>query len=90
MSQAKHTPGPWRRSTDDPLYGPVCIEGDGGQIVALVYGRDLEEQQSNSQLIIAARELLETLKEVVAIADRKTDEFDKARAVIAKAEGGDA
>ena len=32
-------------------------------------------------------ELLAALKAVVAIADRKTDEFDRARAAIAKAEG---
>lgn len=35
----------------------------------------------------AAPELLQALKAVVAIADRKTDEFDRARAAIAKAEG---
>lgn len=39
------------------------------------------------RLISAAPDLLEALKAVVAIADRKTIEFDKARAAIAKAEG---
>ena len=35
----------------------------------------------------AAPELLEALKGVLRVADRKTDEFDAARAAIAKAEG---
>lgn len=35
----------------------------------------------------AAHELLEALKAVVAVADRRTDEFDLARAAIAKAQG---
>jgi hypothetical protein len=35
------------------------------------------------------RDLLAALKEVVAIADRKTDEFDRARKAIARAENPD-
>lgn len=41
----------------------------------------------DARLISAAREMLEALKGVVRVADRKTDEFDAARAAIAKATG---
>ena len=40
-----------------------------------------------ANLIAAAPDLLEALKAVVRIADRKTVEFDAARTAIAKAEG---
>ena len=44
---------------------------------------------ADARLIAAAPDLLEALIEVVAIADRKTDAFDRARAAIAKAHGAD-
>lgn len=50
-------------------------------------GSEGEEFEANARLIAAAPELLGALKGVLAIADRKTKEFDAARAVIAKAEG---
>lgn len=40
------------------------------------------------QLIEAAPDLLAALRGVLRVADRKTDEFDAARAAIAKATGG--
>lgn len=46
-----------------------------------------ETWRANALLIAAAPELLEALKGVVRVADRKTREFDAARAAIAKAEG---
>lgn len=36
---------------------------------------------------VDAPDLLEALKAVLRVADRKTDEFDAARAAVAKAEG---
>lgn len=45
------------------------------------------EEQAAARVREAAPEPLAALKKVVAIADRKTDEFDRARAAIAKAEG---
>lgn len=44
-------------------------------------------RQRERWLSEAAPELLEALKGVVRVADRKTVEFDRARAAIAKAEG---
>jgi hypothetical protein len=42
--------------------------------------------RSNARLMAAAPDLLVALKEVVRVADRKTNEFDLAREAIAKAE----
>jgi hypothetical protein len=41
--------------------------------------------EEDARLIAAAPDLLEALIAVVSVADRATDEFDKARAAIAKA-----
>jgi hypothetical protein len=46
-----------------------------------------EMADPNARLIAAAPEMLEALRAVVSVADRKTIEFDKAHAAIAKAEG---
>jgi hypothetical protein len=43
--------------------------------------------EANARLIAAAPTLYEALTKVVAIADRKTVEFDKARAALALADG---
>lgn len=45
------------------------------------------EVTANANLIAAAPELYEALKRVVDIADRRTDEFDAARAALKKARG---
>ena len=86
----KHTPGPWRYS--DQGVGP---RGKSlGIIVCTAKGlpmffmpRGKEELVANARLVAAAPELLEALKEVVAISDRKTDAWDRAHAAIVKAEG---
>lgn len=46
-----------------------------------------KEQLAQRQLERAAPDLLAALEAVVSVADRKTDEFDQARAAIAKARG---
>lgn len=46
-----------------------------------------EECRANARLIAAAPDLLEALQAVLSVADRKTVEFDKVRAAIAKATG---
>jgi len=45
------------------------------------------ERDANARLIAAAPDLLEALQGVLRVADRATDEFDAARAAIAKAIG---
>lgn len=46
-----------------------------------------QRREENANLIAAAPELLKALQAVVRVADRATDEFDMARAAIAKALG---
>lgn len=93
MAEAKHTPGPWDYALhtvegvqtfnamvtrDD---APLCL------VIADMVEGTPEEQNANARLMAAAPDLLAALKAVVAVADRRTVEFDAARAAIAKAEG---
>ena len=91
MSNARHTPGPWFVSDRPHSYGREVSAGSpGGQVIAGGNGApwpDLFEQQANAKLIAAAPDLLAALQGVLRVADRKTDEFDAARAAIAKATG---
>lgn len=93
---SKHTPGGWTREFDDE--GQWMIHGDDptntfeNYNFAAVYidGSDptsVTKADASSRLICAAPDLLAALKAVVRVADRATDEFDAARAAIAKAEG---
>lgn len=50
-------------------------------------GEPMDDGFANAHLIAAAPDMLAALKGVVRIADRKTVEFDAARAAIAKAKG---
>lgn len=98
MSNTKHTPGPWELKMPKGNRPSARISGDGWEDFAKVFTRttfegesklhDCEEGEANARLIAASPELLEALKEIVHITgDRKTVEFDRARAAIAKAEG---
>ena len=90
----KTTPGPWQAVPQDMDTGHKWFD-----IWSATYGSVAhisEEARSDegmqffrgdAQLIGAAPDLLEALKAVVRIADRRTVEFDRARAAIAKAEG---
>lgn len=82
----KHTPAPWRAVDDSDGYR---IEGNGNPsgTVAVILARRSVTGKADASLIAAAPDLLAALVAVVRIADRKTDEFDAARAAIAKATG---
>lgn len=74
----------------DHLMGAVATvhcSGDGDDWISHGDNPRYEQAVANARLIAAAPELLEALQAVVRVADRKTDEFDMARAAIAKAEG---
>ncbi len=97
--EAKHSPSPWILNSDSSsgCIVRITIKSADGHTVhyASRHAWDPDAPcksvyRANNRLIAAAPELLEALKEVVAIADRKTDVFDKARAAIAKAEGKEA
>lgn len=95
---SKHTPGPWKYGRPWSLsYGCglwlVTAEStDRGKANVLMQGDcqnhlSAEEAEANARLIAAAPDLLEALQAVVRVADRKTAEFDLARAALSRATG---
>jgi hypothetical protein len=88
---SKHTPGPWTANKPTQSNGRAEVHA-GPMLVAQAFNWLLdaegdEQCWADARLIAAAPDLLEALKAVVRVADRKTDEFDAARAAIKKAEG---
>ncbi len=91
MSTAKHTPWPW--NVEAAQRGFIVTALNGQYDIAVVRNIGVQDNKANAQLIAAAPELLEALKELSAeewrddndpILDRARS---KARAAIAKAEG---
>lgn len=83
----KHTQGPWAQIDGIVVVTPET-HGYGTWIAnCAVGGNTQEEKLANAKLISAAPDLLTALRAVLSVADRKTDEFDLARAAIAKATG---
>lgn len=85
------TPGPWFAQ---PGFLTIFNLSGGTTGLTCAIATVLSDQpgmdaaKANARLIAAAPELLEALKGVLRVADRKTVEFDAARSAIAKAEGG--
>ncbi len=77
-----YTPGPWT-AVKLIVVKMTMIHADP---IATCWPAEGSEQ-ANARLIAAAPELLEALREVVRISDRKHNAWDKAKAAIAKAEG---
>lgn len=100
-ARTKWTPGPWRVVIDDdgnPLSGRPSVMASEELDCAIVHwdgfvqdyfrsARGDKEIHANARLIAAAPALYEALAKVVAIADRRTVEFDAARAALALARG---
>ena len=99
-----HTPGPWATHKTEgngsnisdrlEIVGPE--EGRKRSLIASIYGFKLPEGQANAQLIAAAPELLEVIREAVDSAEREMAKgrkaspglatwLEKARAALAKA-----
>jgi hypothetical protein len=79
------------REITEFLSGPWIVGKDGfrwfiGTADGITIAHEIE-RAGDARLLAAAPELLEALQAVVAVADRKTNEFDRARAAIAKATG---
>jgi hypothetical protein len=87
---SKHTPGPWRTEIDGELVGPLggfMPVGGGCYGSPWMTGITEEARKADARLIAAAPELLEALRSMLE--DDDHDEAKrKARAAIAKAEGG--
>lgn len=82
MTNATHTPGPWRVSQPSGNY----IDTPTGSIAALMYGAT----KTDARLIAAAPELLAVLQEAVNkgyMWDHDPELWSKANAAIAKAKG---
>ena len=75
----RHTPGPWNIGTGWIYAGPVT----NARIICEF--KEHPGNDGNARLIAAAPDLLAALEGVLRVADRKTNEFDAARAAIAKA-----
>lgn len=94
MSEAKHTPGPWRVGKGGPNMCPT-VGTEKGLMVAMVAYGDSHPTQANARLIAAAPDLLEALEELADLFDAmvsgeyRPDSFttQPARAAIAKAKG---
>jgi hypothetical protein len=91
---AKHSPGNWMFERYDETRFEINSDTPKWAAIATVTQNHLGsrevgpvEAEANARLIAAAPDLLDALQAIVAIADRKTVEFDRARAAIAKAEG---
>lgn len=91
MTQAQHTPGPWKAYTP----GSQWIEG-GGEIIAGAMG---DNSQADARLIVAAPELVEALAYLleqtieqderfgIALTEGEQEAADKARALLARING---
>ena len=86
----KHTPGPWVATHADG--NDLIVKSGDIEVVAGCGWRGPPYMRGNpdadARLIAAAPDLLEALHGVLRVADRATDEFDAARAAIAKATTG--
>jgi len=85
----KHTPGPWATTkinsdNESEITGPDTERLGFPEHIALVNG-GLPGSLDNAVLIAASPDLLSPLEAVVGVADRDTEEFNKAREAIAKA-----
>ena len=88
--EGEHTPGEWF------VEGGLTIRTKDWHIANLnPYAPESSNSEANAELIVKAvnnyhsllesnRELVEALKGVIRVADRKTDEFDKAKEAINK------
>ena len=82
MTQATHTPGPWRVEDGQTIWSGEELVGAAGRI-----GMPME---ANARLIAAAPEMLAALEWAVETADTEqydADWYAAARAAIAKAKG---
>lgn len=104
VETSKHTPGPWHtpREIFRPMHSGFRADtfeaigvGNGASHVALVSVTgcsSIWEADANARLIAAAPELLSSLETVLKMAadgDLTTVEINEARAIVAKAKGGE-
>ena len=93
MSNASHTPGPWKSRPENKGSWTAVVHAAGGECIA-VCSSGSADNHANARLVAAAPELLEALQFCLdqMDPDRHTVEridkaMDRAYAAIAKAEG---
>lgn len=87
----QYTPGPWRIGTPPPNGEQTIGTLNGLMVAVATTGAEMEETKANARLIAAAPELLEALQSVLENcldSEGLCAAHAKARAAIAKAEGG--
>lgn len=97
MSEAKHTPGPWKYVPDDDGIPAATIQAADGSAVGSLFGRlrdgssidGREETEANGHLMAAAPDLLAVAKRVAA-GGMSYPKFDRdlAAAALRKVKGG--
>jgi hypothetical protein len=94
--QTKHTPGPWHRNIKPATHYNTIFAGRNTHVTRLaVEGKSEEEVEANCALIVAAPDLLKTLREIVAAVEvgevdgysPSGDWYKEARAALDKATG---
>lgn len=85
MSNAQHTPGPWRTGGKD---GRIIYAADGFAVAdaTVFHGRHEGEHSENARLIAAAPELLAALERIAELS-YDSEATRVAREAIAKARG---
>jgi len=92
-AMSKHTPGPWdvfgAQDSGSDKWRALTVSQASMPFMRVCFmpSDGTETIMANATLIAAAPDLLAALQGVLRVADRATDEFDAARAAIAKATG---
>jgi hypothetical protein len=75
MSEAKHTPGPWRIDPDATFIGDHYVGTDAADIALMAsWSLELEpEQWANARLIAAAPELVEVAPDAADLLEQYAD-----------------
>lgn len=85
-----HTDGPWNEDSTD-TGGARAVIGDGQQLVALVYGKDIEQQSANARIVSAGRDFYEAAMTMAHAEDSGGDAwwrgFEMLKAALKKAGG---
>jgi hypothetical protein len=87
---AQHSPGPWvsfYKHKYNEWHVGVPVSSGSMKLALFPDGCPTESPEGDCRLIAAAPDLLQALKAVVALSDRKHDAWDAAHVAIAKAEG---
>lgn len=94
MDKFSGTPGPWVADKTSRSVGPISRDDDQsyGMVIPVAwieFDPEIEIQAANQNIIAAAPELLEALKDVLHAYDKHGEhsEWDFARSAIAKALG---